>query len=402
MNIEDLIIVDVPHADRIPTKDLSWKKGAFFPAEECDRQLLIGTLEDEEHIPEGIRSVAVRPKDSKAGTAVMIEKGPDAYRHLVNVAVGMLDKQLGEKETIEGIRSNWLHFTESGSAEDDEKQARKQKFGNIMQALFADSKAVRAKVFEDRVGGNYLRPVSSEPAVAARNMLDIKPVDRVLIIGEKDGISYNTLKAIDTAFRTQTAAEAQIGGIVVTHPDPAEYEKLVAGITAMKKEKKLKGAVTCMPYEDAMDQMFPGANFVFNCQPMDNGVADSEMIERVRNRTNETATFINLKGVPIDRNRTSAAWNDAGIDRVLFVEDMQRQASLDRTHNERMRVLAERAIENCLASRMLGRQPVRDRLLMDPADYKKFVSQAGPRPRPNAPRSPIDHAERPSDPPALQ
>lgn len=402
MNIEDLIIVDVPHADRIPTKDLSWKKGAFFPAEECDRQLLIGTLEDEEHIPEGIRSVAVRPKDSKAGTAVMIEKGPEAYRHLVNVAVGMLDKQLGEKETIEGIRSNWLHFTESGGADDDEKQARKQKFGNIMQALFADSKAVRAKVFEDRVGGNYLRPVSSEPAVAARNMLDIKPVDRVLIIGEKDGISYNTLKAVDTAFRTQTAAEAQIGGIVVTHPDPAEYEKLVAGITAMKKERKLKGAVTCMPYEDAMDQMFPGANFVFNCQPMDNGVADSEMIERVRNRTNETATFINLKGVPIERNRTSPAWNDAGIERVLFVEDMQRQASLDRTHNERMRVLAERAIENCLASRMLGRQPVRDRLLMEPADYKKFVSQAGPRPRPTAPRSPIDHAERPSDPPALQ
>lgn len=394
ITLENLMIVDVPHASRI--KDFSWKQGLFFPAEECDRQLLIGHKDDLEKIPEEIRRQAVVPKDAKSDSALIIETGPEAYRHLLNVAVGMLDKQLGEKETIEGMRSNWLRYTSK-----EEGQSRKLKFGNIIEAIFTDSKAVRAKVFEDRVGGNYLRPVSSEPAVAARNMLDIKPVDKVLVIGEKETITLNTIKVLDTAFRKQRQDEMDTSGIVVTHPDPAEYARLVPVVNAMKLEKKLKGSVECKPYDLAMGSHFPQADFVFNCQPMDNGPHDAVLMEKTRQRTNPNSVIMHLKGVPLNRNTTSQAWQTNTPDRVFFVEDLKRQDQLDRVHNQRMRGLAEQAIENCLASRRLGRRPVEDRLLMPIEDYKAFVSNKGAPQFPSRGRKGGDHASQVEQPPGI-
>jgi hypothetical protein len=390
VRIDNLLIVDVPHASRIPTSDLSWKNGAFFPAEECDRQLLIGTVDDVNLIPQAIRDAAVKPSEAKQDSAVIMETGVEAYRHLLNVSVGMLDKQLGEKETIEGIRSNWLRFSENN----DSAMARKAKFGNIVQYAFADSKAVRAKVFEDRVGGNYLRPVSSEPAIAARNMLDIKPVDKVLIIGEKDGITLNTLKAVDTAFRLQTQDETRDSGIVMTHPDPHEYALLVPLVQQLQKDKKLKGSVEFKPYDVAMSDHFKRADFVFNCQPMDNGAKDAKMLEAVGERTNQNSILVHMKGVPQNRNITSTTWKEAAPESVFFVEDLKRQDQLDRVHNQRMRDLAERAIHNCITSRKDGRQPVKDKILMKEGEYEAFVTSKPAAPPGDAPRPFTERAER--------
>lgn len=176
-----------------------------------------------------------------------------------------------------------------------------------MQAVFADTKAIRGKVFEDRKGGNCLRPVSREPAVAARNMLDIKPVDQVLVIGEKEGITLSTLKVLDTAFRKQNKNSNPDSGIVLTHPDPKEYAQMQRHVEGLIKDKKFKGSVTFVPYEQAMRDIFPKADFVFNCQPHDNGKTDQALIEAANARTNATSTLVHLKGVPVHRNATSDA-----------------------------------------------------------------------------------------------
>lgn len=376
VSIDNLLIVDVPHASRISTQGVSWKSGVFFPAEECDRQLLIGAVEDEKDIPEEIRAAAVPAKGATKDTTVIIDTRAEAYRHLLNVATGMLDKHLGEKETIEGIRSKWLDFIKRNA----DSPERKEKFDQIMQAVFADSRAIRTKVFEDRVGDNYLRPVSSEPAVAARNMLDINPSDQVLIIGEKDGITVNTLKAIDVAYRKQAEDGAGKGGIIITHPDAAEFEKLKSAVSQLRKDKKLKSNVECIPYEEAMRSTFPQADFVFNCQPMDNGAKDAQLINKLEEREKPTAILINLKGVPQNRNRTSETWAQSGSQRVFFIEDIERQAELDRVHNQRAREMAELAIENCIASRLMHRQPVKNRLLMPAEEYAAFIHNLGSAP----------------------
>ncbi|MBY0406663.1 MAG: hypothetical protein K2Q01_03145, partial [Rickettsiales bacterium] len=348
----------MPHADRV--EDLTWKVGTFFAAEECDRQLLIGSTEHEGMVPESIRRIATKPNNFKFDSSILMEKGEDAYRHLLNVAVGMLDKQLGEKETITAMRDRWAKF----STHADNGRSNMAKFGPLMESLFADCTAVRAKVFEDRVGGNYLRPVGSEPAVAARNMLDIKPIDQVLIIGNGESITLNTLKVIDTAFRKQVKLEAKESGIVLTHPDPKMLDQIRVTVATMQHEHKLKGSVTCIPYSKAMSDVFGKADFVFNCQPHDNGANDKALMEAASKRSNNTGLLIHLRGVPLNRDKTSEVWHEAGLERVFFNEDIQRQAQLDRVHNQRMRELAETAITNCIASRGRGFKPLKDKLLM--------------------------------------
>lgn len=372
-------------------RDWSWREG-FFPAEECDRQLMIGTLADKDKIPQAIKDTAVSPSKVVHDNSIVMAQGLEAYRHLLNVAVGMLDKNLGEKETIEAIRKRWQAFSEGEPYE--LKTPRIEKFGKIMQALFADSKAVRAKVFEDRVGGNYLRPISSEPIVAARNMLDIKTVDTSLLIGEKEGITTHSIMTLDMAYRTQRKQESGLGGPIVTHPDPVEARRLEAQITQMRRDKLIKSNIRFVDYATAMKDIFPKADFVFNCQPMDNGPADDALIALAKARTNPTSMLVHLKGVPQRRNSTSEKWRYADVEHVIFTESIKRQHDLDHNHNQRMRALAERAITNCLTSRQLGRQPVQDMILLENADYAAFVSRAPIHPRSEGRRSPLDHAKR--------
>ena len=398
IKIDDLLIVDVPHADKVGS--LAWKGKAFFAAEECDRQLLIGHRDQINLIPDDLKRIATTPANSKKlDSDIIIGTGTEAYRHLVNVAVGLLDKQLGEKETIEGIRARWLNFTTNAGVPAEELATRKKRYDPIIQALFTDSRSVRAKVFDDRVGGNYLRPVSTEPAVAARNLLDIKSIDKILIIGEKLGITENTLKVIDTVFRKQDSA-GENGGIILTHPDKATLDSLRKSVDALIKDKKLKGAVTCVEYNQAMSDIFPKADFVINCQPMDNGTNDLALKDASAKRTNPTGMLVHLKGVPINRNATSDIWKKETPENVVFIESLKRQDELDRVHNQRMKNLATKAITNCVYSRSIGKRPVEMKLLLDEDQYATFVNNAKNRsikPDLGGARSPTDHGTRPRD-----
>jgi hypothetical protein len=184
---------------------------------------------------------------------------------------------------------------------------------------------------------------------------------------EKLAICRSSLTNIQKKFRLRTDLKSK-----------SQFADLKKLVETLEHDQKLKSKVTCVPYEQAMATHMPTADFVLNCQPMDNGAADAKMIELAKARTNPTAVLVHLKGVPVQRNHTSPAWQDAAADRVFFLEDLQRQDQLDRVHNQRMRELAERAIHNCVTSRSLGMRPVENRLLIPEAEYAEFVGQKKP------------------------
>lgn len=80
---------------------------------------------------------------------------------------------------------------------------------------------------------------------------------------------------------------------------------------------------------------------------------------------------------------------------MVCVEGIYQQHERDTVHNERMRKLADRAIDNCVTSRMQDKKPVKDKLLMENAEYAAFISKASGRIKPGEQRGPMAHATRP-------
>lgn len=100
VTLPNLMVIDIAHATSMEG-DTAWKKPAFFAAEDCDRQLLLGSKTDKDLVPHNIRDRAKHQKLSKpVKDATVIEYGGDAYKHVLRAATGMLDKQLGEKKPL--------------------------------------------------------------------------------------------------------------------------------------------------------------------------------------------------------------------------------------------------------------------------------------------------------------
>ena len=266
------------------------------------------------------------------------------------------------------MRSNWLKFTTE--AKQEKSQPRIEKYGNIVECYMADSRAIRGKIFQDQKSGLFLKATSKEPAVAARNIVRPKQTDNVLLVCEKDGITEGTFKVLDNC----------LDNIYITHPDPAEAEKYANRFRSMG----YKSTIEVVSFDSAFTEDIKDFHAIFNCQPMDNGAKDAAMIEAWSNNTNKAAKLVHLKGVPQQRNTTSASWNTAAANNVIFVEDLQRQQEQDNEHNAKIIAHAETAITNSATSRRLGRRPVdsvnkstgKTHLLDSPPEYEALVSTA--------------------------
>ncbi len=370
-SIKDLVVIDLPHSDRVKVNDWEWKQH-FFPAENCDRQLLIGFADDLQHVPKALRDTADDNPRHYSDKQPIIARGADAYKHLLRVACGMLDKRPGEKETFENIRANWNAFIQP--AEDNQHQERRERFGRIVQDFMDDSSTIRGQVFQNREAGFFLQAVSTEPAVAARNLIHPGKHKNILIIAEKEGITTNTFKVLDNC--------ADV--LYITHPD----QKMCEGYANRFRQMGYKSTIEIVPYEEAMQGELPNdIQIVFNCQPMDNGDKDRTFIEGWQKNTDRGLALVHLKGNPLMRNATSDIWKASRLENVFFIENIQAQKERDRLHNSKILEHAETAITNCATSRCFGRRPIyainKDtaitHLLDFPIHYEGLVQQAAER-----------------------
>jgi len=385
--IKGLLVIDLPHSDNVKVGDWEWKRQHFFPAENCDRQLLIGFKEDLQHVPRVILDAAINDPDHYSGAKALVAHGEDAYKHLLRVASGMLDKRPGEKKTMQAIRANWSHFL-SSAANEAERSRRQERFGPVVKAFMDDSKTLRARLFEDKQAGFFLHAVSTEPAVAARNLIRPGKRDSALMICEKDGITTNTFKVLDNCAST----------LHLTHPDPAKCDEYANQFRRMG----YKSTIEVVPYDEALGERLGEFRLVFNCQPMDNASKDDAMITAWRTHSNPGATLVHLKGNPLVRNATSEAWKAKRPGGVVFIEDILEQKKRDLAHNSEILGQAETAIANSIASRRQGRRPVDTvnkstgvtHLLDHPSAYEELV-QGAVRKASQFKRQPVrPHSER--------
>jgi hypothetical protein len=259
----------------------------------------------------------------------------------------------------------------------------------MVNAVFADAKSVRSLAFCDTTDG--LHPISPVPSVSARALVSLKSDQPIMILGGTENSTLKNLRALDHKKRH----------IIIAHTDSEQLARLEASITELKGEGKLKGDYKFMASRTAMDHLHD-VKAVFDVVPLGNDIRDAEMLARWRDTQPPLPPLVHLKGDPFCKEQTNPLWKEAKLPNVFNIEDINAQRVRDEEHNKSITTgIALKVIENCITSRKMGRQPVRDKLLLNPLDYKNFVEGAPPPPTHGdveEKRAPIDHANRPPDP----
>ncbi|MGE0754396.1 MAG: hypothetical protein AB7L92_04475 [Alphaproteobacteria bacterium] len=378
--IDNLAIIDIPNAGQVEVDSWTWRDRYCFPAEQCSRQLLITTQDALQHVPESLTSHASHTLERGIDREVKILTGDDAYRHLLMVACGMKDEQFGEKQTITEIRNNWNMYT--GQAEGPRKISPakkaliKETYGGIMNMLFADVKAVRSIVFEGPET-KTLKPVSDVPAVGAKALASVGSEDPVMFLASTEQFTVKNIVALDSRKRR----------VIIAHPDAEQLARIHERVDELKAQSKLHGTYEFITWSDARER-FHQVKAVFDSVPVGAFARDREMLERWRNDTT-LPPLVHLRGDPSLKEETSELWKNCGLPHVFNIEDVRAQTERDKEHNRNTTTEhACHVIENCLASRKAGKNPMRQKLNLPVNEYAQFVANA------SGPRRGIDHAQR--------
>jgi hypothetical protein len=366
--LSDLLVIDINDESKLPPLDPAWRKH-FLEIEGCTGQLFLGNVADKNKIPAEIIGKGKAP--ARPGyPQVLILEGREAYDRMLQIYCGLHEKHFGGKEIGNNIKRNWeaaINAERNGHAV---VQQRIRKYGKVVEALIADGRHIRAQTMEDIPNGHYVRPTSNNfSGVAARNLVHLPTDTDILVIADKEHLTLGTLTALDGRHRR----------IAITHPDPAQLEDLHHQITTSRLNQQLKGDYDYVPFDKAMAGNLRNMPFVFNCRPMDSGPEDAALAEAWKARPDNGGTLIHLRGVPKQRDATSATWERAkagitGDNKIILPEDIRQQREADKGHNHAIRKLAEHAIANCALSRAHGLQPVYKYMLREPGAYGQLIT----------------------------
>lgn len=102
-------------------------------------------------------------------SSLELHRGVEGYRLLLEVATGLRSAIAGETNVFGQLRAAWREYQQRAP------DAAKGEFGELMEALFADTRAIRTHFLQDIGGNSY--------GTLTRKLLRTAPGERVLIVG---------------------------------------------------------------------------------------------------------------------------------------------------------------------------------------------------------------------------
>ncbi len=338
MNVHDLVVVDLKTDKESPV----WEgKEKMFCGESCAYQLLIGNQANLDQIPQEVLD--------QDGTKVLF--GETAYAYFLANATGLDDKNPGETRIIGEMKRAWERHTLSNP--EDAAPLR-----DIVETAFRDSKTIRNHILSN------MRPHSTEIGVTARSMAGITSRDTVLLVAEKDGITESMLKILGS----------NAGRIILTDSDDKRLELHVRSATQMLRERKISAQISSVRFGNShgMQDAFEQASHVMVLQPMGaNTEVDSTLMGAWRDRVREDGKLFHLKGDPLNRGKTNAAWNEFRPHNFIDLEALQKQREEDGIFNSAIIDSARNASHNCANAIGSERQPIVKSLHLPPDQYRE-------------------------------
>lgn len=114
--------------------------------------------------------VHFRAPDWLAGdSGLELHRGVEAYRLLLEIATGLRSAIAGETNVFGQLRAAWRDYLQRVP------QAARGEFGELIEALFEDTRAIRTRFLQDIGGNSY--------GTLTRKLLRAAPGERVLIVG---------------------------------------------------------------------------------------------------------------------------------------------------------------------------------------------------------------------------
>jgi glutamyl-tRNA reductase len=109
------------------------------------------------------------PLDFVGESSLELHRGVEGYRLLLEIGTGLRSAIAGETNVFGQLRAAWREYLQRAP------EAAQGEFGVLMEAVFADTRAIRTHFLQDIGGNSY--------GTLTRKLLRTAPGERVLIVG---------------------------------------------------------------------------------------------------------------------------------------------------------------------------------------------------------------------------
>lgn len=359
---EDLAVLNIPSIIG-KSQEINWdgKQDLFVP-ESCSRQLVIGTPNSFDRLPEGLAELvkgtnSVFDSDKRVSKSLAFATGEEAYTYLLRISCGLHSKKRPGESYFHGmIRKRWNEFSESHTE-------LATSLRPAFQTLFKDIKFIRNKVLYELV--------ASGRELEATRIAGVQLGQRVLLVAGKKGTTDLVARALGRPRKSYA------GEIVLTHPeyshlDESFNELRVAsqrGIIRSELSRKSPGRVL----KEGLDKF----DHVFVCAQMERSIEFDRALIRAWNLSSRSESrLVHLTGHSKYKGLTGGLWSEQNLNGFVSPEDLRRRYKEVIDGNKAVLAAASRACRNCAASRAIGAKPISKALQDDPKDYKRLLEHS--------------------------
>ncbi len=332
VTIDELVVADF-RTQNMKDSVHQWRVTNHVPfAESCARQIWFGAKSVFDSFP----------TDDIAHHAVTFHHGPEAYRFLLRLNLGLLSHRRGETNIAGQFYAGWAQLHR-------DLPEKAKPYDRLIQHLTNDTRVVRSRV----MSGWKMH----DSELCARDLSDMQHNDSVLIVGHVNTEGKISPLTDNIARKISSNEGRRAREIAFTHPDPAIARQIFMDAQQLSQQKKLVRTITQFDFTD-LPTAFELYDRVYITLPMDAyPEADRFMIDSWRGRQADTNVLVHLKANPANMADSSPAWVEARLEQYVSPEQIRLEMAKRAQNNEIIIDMAQEAVDHCVDCRLQGLQP---------------------------------------------
>lgn len=329
LNISNLVVAQFLAKDMTSTVP-NWRLRSDIPyAESCARQIWYGH-ED---------SFKFFPLKEIRHNGCTLYFGADAYKHLLELKLGMLSEKYAETNIAGQFYKGWEELHNKNPEEG-------KRYDKLIQNLTADFRLIKSRVLDHYQQRRH--------ELVARDLSGINKGDKVLVVGHY--YNENVSNFTEGLVRVLTSkGGSQVHEITVTNPDDDINHKLNQKFSSLFSDGRIKNPVGSMPFHDfykAVEEY----DRIFIALPMSEcPEADITMIDAWKNRVNQNNTLTHLCERLSKNSKASHEWSR--LESFVSPTDIRQEMADRALRNGKIIERAGLSIDACIEMRLSGTQP---------------------------------------------